>query len=219
MVEAPLVGKFIYQGGCSTHFVYARMPVRVSSQDDVCIWRRTKNGLFSVKSAYYIQREMEALGEAESSSKRGKSTVWKHLWGLRIPNIDKNFLWRACHESLPTRKNLYRLKIIEDLLCPICGLDDETAHHILWQCPSARDVWCAGTKKLQKSSYFGLEFLQLVEAVFEKCSMEEIIQFVGIARRIWLRHNEVVHGGAFLHPSILVQRTYKAIEDFTLAMG
>jgi hypothetical protein len=44
--------------------------------------------------------------------------------------------------------------------------------------------------------------------------MEEIFQFVGIVRRIWLRRNEVVHEGSFLHPNTLVHRAKMALEDF-----
>ena len=33
-----------------------------------------------------------------------------------------------------------------------------------------------------------------------KCDMVEFAQFVSIARRIWLRRREVVHGGPFMHP-------------------
>jgi ribonuclease HI len=195
------------------------IPVSVSSQADVCIWRGNKNGLFSVKSAYYIHMEMEKKGLAESSSNGGRSTVWKQIWDLKIPNVEKNFLWRACHESLPTRYNLFRRKIVEDPLCPICGLDAETALHILWQCSSARDVWCVGPKKLQKNSDSGLEFLQVVEGVFAACSWEDTAQFAGIARRIWLRRNRVVHEGIFSHPNSLVQQARQATEDFHLALG
>ena len=44
--------------------------------------------------------------------------------------------------------------------------------------------------------------------------MEEILLFVGIARRIWLRRNEVVHGGSFMSPNTLMQRAKNALEDF-----
>jgi ribonuclease HI len=161
--------------------------------------------------------EMEERRLAESSSNGRRSKAWKQIWELKIPNVEKNFLWRACHESLPTRHNLFRRNIVEDPSCPICGLAEETALHILWQCSSARDVWCVGPKKLQKSSGSGLEFLQVVEDVFTKCSLEDIDQFAGIARRIWLRRNRVVHEGTFSHPNSLVQQARQASEDFQLA--
>ena len=51
------------------------LPVSATSQEDTCIWRGTKNGSFSVRSAYYIKREMERRGIAESSSIGERSTV------------------------------------------------------------------------------------------------------------------------------------------------
>jgi hypothetical protein len=194
------------------------MPVSFTSQVDACIWRGTKNGSFSVRSAYYIQMEMEKRGLAESSSTGERSKVWKQIWELQIPNVEKSFLWRACHESLPTRQNLYRRKIVDNASCPICRMEEETALHILWQCFSTRDVWCVGPKMLQKSTGEGLDFLRVVAAVLAKCFLEDTAQFAGVARRIWWRHNEVVHGGVLSHPSTLVIRTQQAIEYFITAL-
>jgi hypothetical protein len=39
-----------------------------------------------------------------------------------VPNVEKHFLWKASHEILPTCSNLFRRKIIDDPMCPICGL-------------------------------------------------------------------------------------------------
>ena len=46
---------------------------------------------------------------------------------------------------------------------------------------------------------------------------EEIQQFVGLARLIWFRRNEVVHEGMFTHPSVIMQTTRRAIADFQSA--
>ena len=77
------------------------------------------------------------------------------------------------------------------------------------------DVWSKGCPKIQKSSFVGPDFMQVVEGVFSKCTNEEVEQFVGIARRIWMRRNETLHGGVgFVHPNTLVQQTMQAIDDF-----
>ena len=41
--------------------------------------------------------------------------------------------------------------------------------------------------------------------------------FAGIARRIWFRRNEVIHGGLFSHPNVLVHRAREAAADFAAA--
>jgi hypothetical protein len=53
--------------------------------------------------------------------------------------------------------------------------------------------------------------------VLERCNLEEIQQFVGIASRIWLHRNDVVYGWAFVHPNVLVQGALRSIDDLVLA--
>jgi hypothetical protein len=84
-----------------------------------------------------------------------------------------------------------------DSSCHLCGRESETAFHILWHCPSARDVWCVGNKRFQKCSFGGPDFMQVVEGLWCRCEEEEFCSFVGIARWIWLRWNDYVHGGFF----------------------
>lgn len=176
--------------------------------------RDSKNGDFTVRSAYYLQKDFERRGMAESSITPTHSKVWSKIWGQKAPNVVKNFLWRACHEILPTKKNLQQRKINEDPLCPVCGLEEETTRHILWECISARDVWCMGRIKFQKSSNNGPDFLAIVEEMFSRCQPEELGLFAVVARRIWLRRNEVVHGGPFQHPSMLMHHATRAAEEF-----
>lgn len=193
------------------------IPISSTNQGDTLIWKGTKNGVFSVKSAYFLQKEILSRSLAECSSRGVVSDIWKKIWTLPVPAVERNFLWRACKEILPTRENLCRRKIITDPLCPVCGLTVESGFHILWQCPSAIDVWSMGSKKFQKSVFTGPDFRQVAEAMFNKCDQEELAQFAGLARRIWLRRNEVVHGGTFSHSSIILQRTNTAIQEFTTA--
>jgi ribonuclease HI len=59
--------------------------------------------------------------------------------------------------------------------------------------------------------------MQIVENLFEVCSEEETVQFVGLVRRIWLRRNEVLHGGIFTHPRELVLQALRAAEEYKQA--
>jgi hypothetical protein len=75
-----------------------------------------------MRSAYFIKKERRRHGMAECSSKEETCEIWKRLWALPIPSVEKNFLWRAYHDILPTRENLCKKNIIEESLCPLCGL-------------------------------------------------------------------------------------------------
>ena len=66
--------------------------------------------------------------------------------------------------------------------------------------------------KIQNSSFVRQSFRSVVEHLFQKCSLEEMVQFVGLARRIWMRRNGVVFGDQMTSPHTLVQWNSSAIE-------
>ena len=85
------------------------------------IWLHHKKRLFTVKSAYKVAKEVLRVGSVVESSRGyiGKG-IWSVLWKLRIPNKIKVFGWRACNDILPTKLNLSKRRIIDDVMCPIC---------------------------------------------------------------------------------------------------
>ena len=89
--------------------------------------------------------------------------------------------------------------------------------HTLWQCPSTRDVWSLGNRALQKSAICEGNLGEVFENLFQRCSQEEMVQVAGLARRIWLRRNDVVFGGELASPHSLIKMTDQAITDFKLA--
>jgi hypothetical protein len=90
------------------------------------------------------------------TSELGKEEeVWKTCWQLKVPNVVKMFLWKAGHNLLPTKANLFHRKVVKEAICPICLTEEETTKHIVWECISARDVWGHGPVRLQKSSCKG----------------------------------------------------------------
>lgn len=49
----------------------------------------------------------------------------------------KIFLWRVGNELLPTKRNLFLKKIVENPLCLICLREEEFVIHALWL------EWCS----------------------------------------------------------------------------
>jgi hypothetical protein len=71
------------------------------------------------------------------------------------------------------------------------------------------------SKKFQKSSLSGPTYGGVMEELFKMCDEEELRIFVRIAKRIWFQRNEVIHGGPFTHPDVLVQQARQSIIDFS----
>lgn len=63
--------------------------------------------------------------EGEKSNSQDKYTVGQKIWGLKILNSSKIFIWKAVKESLPTKKNIFKRKLTGDALCPIYGSQEE----------------------------------------------------------------------------------------------
>jgi hypothetical protein len=68
------------------------IPASMSNKEDRCIWRGTKNGHFTVRSAYHIQQEINIQNEASSSSMEGYSEVWSKIWSLQLPGVEIFFM-------------------------------------------------------------------------------------------------------------------------------
>jgi hypothetical protein len=117
------------------------IPVCPSGGEDRLIWQHNKTGEYTVRSGYHFAKgKFEAdMGSCSNSEKI--RLLWKAIWGIDAPRAAKTFVWKACSKILPTKEKLFRKKVTQDPLCPICCLEVETIMHALWECPSAKDVW------------------------------------------------------------------------------
>jgi hypothetical protein len=73
-----------------------------------------------------MQKDKEMVQTAGGLRCAHKSSIWTNISQLNLPNVEKVFLWRACHEILPTRDNLYipnvqYAKGRQKLLTMLCG--------------------------------------------------------------------------------------------------
>ncbi|XP_042942755.1 uncharacterized protein LOC122276934 [Carya illinoinensis] len=138
---------------------------------------------------------------------------------MQVPNTTKTFLWRACLEALPTMLNLFKKKIVDSPLCPICCREEETTIHALWSCSSAMDVWGQGHVFFQKSTLREASFKELYERLILQCERDLLDMFSVIARSIWLRRNKLLFEGSFLHPNILLRQATQSLEEFKTAQA
>lgn len=79
------------------------------------MWMGTKNGLFTVKSAYHLHKTLTKREAVEPSYKTRLHEVWKRIWNLKATNGVKMFMWRACREVLPPRLNLTKKKLLKTI--------------------------------------------------------------------------------------------------------
>ena len=87
-----------------------KIPLNHSLPEDSLIWLGNRKGSFTVKSAYYVDKELVELEAASaSSSNHLASPFWKKIWQVNVPSKVKIFAWRVCLDGLPTLLNLRRM--------------------------------------------------------------------------------------------------------------
>jgi hypothetical protein len=188
------------------------IPLSRYNQPDKLIWRAANSGMFTVRSAYFIEHEKKSIITGEGSHSAAEDSTWKEIWRLPVPNSVKMFMWRACRDILPTKENLFKRRTLEEAMCIFCQQEVETTRHVLWDCPAAMDVWGGCVRKFQKIHVQGTDFRDVWEALIQRCNGEELAFSAILARNIWHRRNVVVHGGSFSHPAVLIQEANSACQ-------
>jgi hypothetical protein len=74
--------------------------------------------------------------------------------------------------------------VVKENFCRICGNEEETTFHALWDCMVARDVWGGSLRKFQKASGRGSDFRQIFEGLHDRCDHQEMDMFAVITRKI-----------------------------------
>ena len=81
-------------------------------QDDILIWPFNPDGVYFFKFRYRYLHEQQQHGLPRPSDNSVLKPLWKKIWGLQVPNKVKHLAWKACKDSLPTKTNLVRRKVL-----------------------------------------------------------------------------------------------------------
>ena len=161
------------------------IPLCETPQPDTLVWGSTQDGRYSVRSRDRLLMD-ESLKDNPGCSNNSKMTkIWNTIWTLRVSSKVRHFLWRSCHESLPTRANLHRRHILDDAKCEACNLSVETTLHALWNCPSIEPVWRSIPWRAATDGISFLTFLDLIQHIISNQSDHELEQFAMISWSLW----------------------------------
>jgi hypothetical protein len=190
------------------------MPVCPRSRQDQLAWASTKHGGYTVRSAYHMGKENGLQEEGSCSNAHQIVGIWKGVWRIQCARVVKTFLWQVCNNILPTKELLFKRHISDDPLCPICGLATETLAHILWSCPSAKDVWMECNPRIHKCTSDEVDFIYIMAQLMERLDDEQMCLVATVARQIWFRRNSIVFGGDMVSPVMVVRRAKHQVEAF-----
>jgi hypothetical protein len=174
---------------------------------------------FTVKSAYFLEKSYRTRATGECSRAKANWDFWKSIWSSQVQPTVKHFVWKVCNNLLPTKENLFIKNIVPDPFCPLCQMEEESAGHILWRCPSAMGVWQECSRWVQKLSIMEKDGYKLVQHLMEKLEESEVLEVLTVMRMIWLRRKSFVFDRVFTSPSRVVALAMEALENFTQAIN
>ena len=123
--------------------------------------------MFSVRSAYFLQIEIERNfkgNEASSSNPTQLHSFWNGIWSGQVPPKIKTFVWRACNDSLPTRTKLLERKFLHSFSCVLYNEEAETCDHLFLECSFAQAVWLQSPLLNDYRCYPNMKFIDAMNA-------------------------------------------------------
>jgi hypothetical protein len=110
--------------------------INFSGDQDEMIWTFSSNGVYSSQSLYKIVNF------------RGiKPIHTPAVWSLKIPPRVHFFLWLLTQNKTLTRDNVAKRKQVDDKSC-LFFKENESIHHLFFDCVVARQVWANISKCL-----------------------------------------------------------------------
>ncbi|GKV49874.1 hypothetical protein SLEP1_g56597 [Rubroshorea leprosula] len=110
----------------------------VRGELDRCLWVHSKDGCYSTRTAYQV------LTEALSSSQHRVDL--SKVWNVFTPNKIAAFSWQVVQDRAPTKLNLLKRGIFQNIsecMCDLCGRECEDSNHLFIHCIVAYRLWTA----------------------------------------------------------------------------
>ncbi|CAN1131278.1 Putative ribonuclease H protein At1g65750 [Linum perenne] len=164
--------------------VIGMQPPKSTSGTDRLVWGLEDNGVFSVKTAYLILKDLNT---------DGGDYDWRLAWRWKGPNRIKHFIWLVCHNRILTNEERNRRHLTNQVVCPRCSIHSESLSHVIRDCHFALQVWKNVLPNLITDGDRRLDFKQWWR---EKLADEFSSISVGVtAWVIWKARNSLIFEG------------------------
>ena len=188
------------------------IPLSLFDRDDLHFWPYTQDGVYTVKSGYRVLMEQEDT-ESQVTADRGVvSNVWKAIWSMRVPNRVRTLVWQTGTNSLPTKVNLVRRKVLNEDVCLECKAQAKDTMHALWTCPILEDMWKVSFNRLMVDTGTCSNFIEILEqASTDKFTLE---LFAMMVSEVWQHRNRACVGESVVSLNMLSPKASDALREF-----
>ena len=132
-----------------------RVPLCINEIPDSIIQPFSINGNYTVRSAYHLIRQAEESTQPGTSNNSSQKSLQNNIWSFQVLTKVKNFFWRACSESLPTKLNLWKQKVLREVSCERCDEGIKNILHAVWDCKEVKHIWARERWTQKHKANFG----------------------------------------------------------------
>ena len=133
---------------------------------------------------------------------------WKSIWRIKVPGKIKHFIWKACLNSLPTKENLLRRKVFQDLVCHLCARESEDVFHALWGCEKIHPIWDLDFGWVDRSRITSNSFYDVLKLIQERPLL--VALFATTMWSIWYHRNKT----RLQQSSLPLEKISSFVEDY-----
>lgn len=156
-------------------------------------WAFTKDGTFTVKSAYKWLLYKEKTGI-------NPNLPWKNIWNLKVGARIKFFIWQLTHNCLPCAQNLFKKKIINSNICTLCKKEIENPQHLMLECETFSQVRLyLPTLKTGDVTNFAILFFNFANQPCAANQIATIFWLIWKARNNYLFRNIPINNNKIWH--------------------
>ena len=108
---------------------------------DTVGWSFTESGKYMVKSDLKVESLFSDRGKRMTIYGPNVKSMLAFSLKLKCSLKLRHFVWQILSGTLLVLKNLKTRGIDCDLHCSMCGADEESTNHVLFECPPALQSW------------------------------------------------------------------------------
>ncbi|GLT60633.1 hypothetical protein SLA2020_333910 [Shorea laevis] len=203
--------------------VKAIVQVPAGPSPDRLIWHFTRNGEFTIRSAYQLARKNGfGLFPLTNFQVSLFPSFLKSIWKLGVPPKIKIFMWKVLTNALPVKANLFHKGIVESPVCGLCGGDDESITHMLFTCQYAARTWFASRLAFRPTISSISEMVNwwsFVSSQWDKHIPNIMEETACLFWYIWKNRNLGIFQGRTMQPQMVVQKAMFLAVEFCRVNG
>ncbi|KAJ4781259.1 RNA-directed DNA polymerase (reverse transcriptase)-related family protein [Rhynchospora pubera] len=192
-----LIQAFGFLGALYIAFAFPSGP-GLSQRSDRLIFTPSRNGSFSIKSAYKL-----LITDDVPTTTQHK--LYQAIWySPHILPRTRLFMWKAVRGAVPV-DHVIATRLGKPLQgCVICGYPIEDVVHSLFKCPKARQVWLYSNLGL-RSDALPDDMQQLLSSLLPQMSSQQLSVFATTLWYLWKYRCKEAYEGKKLNPCQVVR--------------